>query len=165
MRELYFLSVTVHVMAAVFWLGGMFFFAAVGAPVLREIEPATLRADLFRRLGERFRGSGWTALALLVVTGTANLWFGGVLRRDTLANPDFWSSSYGRALGWKLAAVGSMIAVSALHDFVLGPAATKSAPGSRMSTAARRRAALVARANAVLGLIVVIVAVRLARGG
>jgi uncharacterized membrane protein len=47
----YFVNVTVHVFAALLWLGGMFFLAVVGAPVLRSVEPPELRAQLFRRLG------------------------------------------------------------------------------------------------------------------
>ena len=46
--SLYFINVTIHVFAALLWLGGMFFLAAVGAPVLRRVEPPALRAELFR---------------------------------------------------------------------------------------------------------------------
>lgn len=50
MSGLYFLCVTLHVLAAFLWLGGIFFLAAVGAPVLRMVEPPSLRAELFHRL-------------------------------------------------------------------------------------------------------------------
>ena len=63
----YYLSVTVHVFAAILWLGGMFFLAVVGAPVLRTVEPPELRRELFRRLGERFRAAGWAAIGVLGV--------------------------------------------------------------------------------------------------
>src|SRR5690554_4486628 len=49
--SLYHLNVTLHVLAALLWLGGMFFLAVVGAPVLRKVEPAALRARLFQELG------------------------------------------------------------------------------------------------------------------
>ena len=39
MSALYYINVTIHVLAAMLWLGGMFFLGAVGAPVLRAIEP------------------------------------------------------------------------------------------------------------------------------
>jgi putative copper export protein len=165
MRELYLLGVSIHVLAAVFWIGGMLFFAIVGAPALRRIESPGLRADLFRRLGEGFRGTGWIAIGLLLTTGTANLWFGGVLRTDVIGNPAFWLTPYGRALAWKLGAITAMLVVSGLHDFVLGPAASRCAPGSPGALRVRRRAALLARGNTVLGVIIVMVAVRLARGG
>jgi uncharacterized membrane protein len=56
---LYYLNVTVHVLAAFLWLGGMFFLGAVGAPVLRRLEPPELRARIFRELGQQFRSVGW----------------------------------------------------------------------------------------------------------
>jgi putative copper export protein len=162
---LYFLNVTVHLLAAMVWLGGMLFFVLVGAPALREIDPPALRADLFRRLGERFRTVGWAAIGVLIVTGLLNLSFRGVLDQEVLGEAAFWATPFGRSLGWKLTAVTAMVAASALHDFVLGPAASRLDPGSPEAVRARRRAAALARASALIGLIVVIVAVRLARGG
>lgn len=162
MSTAYWINVTVHVLAAMLWLGGMFFLAAVGAPVLRAVEPPSLRAELFRRLGERFRGVGWAAMGVLVGTGVLNLHFRGLLGR--MDDGAFWASRYGHALAWKLGAVAAMIAVSAVHDFVLGPAASRLTPGSTPALRARRRAAWLARVNAVIGLVLVIAAVRLARG-
>lgn len=163
--SLYYLNVTIHVLAALVWLGGMFFFAAVGAPVLRRIEPPELRARIFRQLGEQFRGVGWGAIAVLLITGTLNLHFHGLLRASVLGDPVFWATRYGHALAWKLGAVAAMLLVSALHDFVFGPAASRLRPGSPEALRMRRRAALLARLNAGLGVVVVIAAVRLARGG
>lgn len=163
MTTAYWINVTVHVLAAMLWLGGMFFLAAVGAPVLRDVEPPSLRAELFRRLGERFRGVGWAAIGVLVLTGVLNLHFRGFLR--LMDDGAFWASRYGHALAWKLASVAAMIAISAVHDFVLGPAASRLTPGSPSALRARRRAAWLARINAIVGLVLVIAAVRLARGG
>jgi len=162
----YYINVTVHVLAALLWLGGMFFVGLVGAPVLRRIEPAALRQKVFHDIGTRFLGVGWVAIGVLLVTGTINLHYRGWLRWDgVLGSSTFWQTGHGHALAWKLVAVGSMIAVSAIHDFVLGPAAGRAAPGSSQAIAMRRRAALLARVNALLGIIVVAAAVRLARGG
>lgn len=163
MRELYLLNVTVHVLAALLWLGGMLFLAAVGAPVLRTVEPPALRAELFRRLGQRFRTVGWIAIGALVATGILNLHFSAALSR--LNDAGFWGTRYGHALAWKLAAVAVMITISAVHDFVLGPRASSLRPGTPESLRARGRAAWLARINAVVGIVVVVAAVRLARGG
>ena len=164
MRELYLLNVTVHVLAAMLWLGGMLFLGAVGAPVLRKVEPAGLRAELFARLGRAFRGVGWTAIAVLLVTGVLNLHFAGLLSRRIMA-PEFWGSSYGIALAWKLTAVTVMLVISFLHDFILGPRAVGLEPGTPAALAARRRSAWLARINALVGVVLVCAAVRLARGG
>jgi len=163
--SLYHLNVTVHLLAALFWLGGMFFLAVVGAPVLRRVEPAELRAELFRRIGETYRFAGWIAIAVLVVTGALNLYFRGVLDLAVLGSGAFWATRYGHALAWKLGAVASMIVVSALHDFVLGPRASRVRAGTPEALRLRRWAALLARANAIIGIILVMAAVRLARGG
>jgi copper resistance protein D len=165
MRAFYLASVSLHVLAAMLWLGGMFFFALVGAPVLRSVEPPPLRARLFRAAGERFRTVGWSCIAVLLVTGILNLHFRGVLSTAALGSGSFWSAPWGRVLAAKLIAVGAMLAVSALHDFVHGPAASRLAPGSPEAARARGRAARWARVNAILGILVVLIAVRLARGG
>jgi hypothetical protein len=58
-----------------------------------------------------------------------------------------------------------MLIVQAVHDFNVGPAAARLTPGSPEALSARRRAALLARLSALFGIVVVIAAVRLARGG
>lgn len=63
MRTLYLFNVAVHLLAAFLWLGGMIFLAAVGAPVLRGVEPAALRG--FGALGQQFRTVGWACTAVL----------------------------------------------------------------------------------------------------
>ena len=161
--SLYYLNVTLHVLAALFWLGGMFFLAVVGAPVLRSVEPPELRRELFRRLGEGYRRAGWMAIGVLVVTGVVNLWYRGVL--DSLHEAALWATPYGQALAWKLAAVTTMLVVQGIHDFVHGPRASRVPIGTPEQLRMRSRAAWLARVNALVGVILVFAAVRLARGG
>lgn len=166
MSALYYANVTLHVLAAMLWLGGMFFLGIVGAPVLRAIEPASLRQRLFGELGRRFRFVGWWAIAVLVATGGINLYFRGWLHwRGVLGSREFWSTSVGHALSIKLLTVSLMVAISAVHDFVDGPRAGQAVPGSPEALRLLRRAALLARANALLGVLLVAAAVRLTRGG
>ena len=161
----YYVVVTIHVLAALLWLGGMFFLGAVGAPVLRAIEPPALRQRLFHDLGLRFRTVGWVAIAVLVATGVIMLGARGLLRwSGVFGAVAFWRTTFGTALAAKLVCVVTMIVISAVHDFALGPAAGRAGPGSPEAIALRRRAALLARVNALVGLLLVIVAVRLARG-
>ena len=161
----YHINVTIHVFAALLWLGGMFFLAAVGAPVLRKVEPPELRAALFRKLGEQFRTVGWASISVLLVTGFLNLHFRGMLTWSLLGSGEFWSTPYGRSLAWKLGAVTAMLIVQAIHDFQVGPAASRAPAGSGEMLVLRRRAALLARLSAVFGIVLVVAAVRLARGG
>jgi uncharacterized membrane protein len=163
MRELYLLNVTLHLLAALVWLGGTFFFALVGAPLLRTVEPPALRGRLFHVIGVRFRTVAWACIGVLLATGVLNLWFRGQASWEVLGATSFWGSPYGRALGAKLAAVTAMVLISAFHDFVDGPRSGRLAPGSPESARARRRATLLGRMNALIGVLVVILAVRLAR--
>ena len=165
MSWLYWVSVTLHVLAALLWLGGMFFLGVVGAPVLRAIEPAALRQRLFHLLGVRFRTVGWVAIAVLLVTGTLMLSARGLLAWSVvLGSAAFWRTPLGVTLAFKLVAVVTMIAVSAVHDFLVGPAASRAEAGSAEAIALRGRAALLARLNALVGLFLVVAATRLARG-
>ena len=138
-----------------FWLGGMFFLGVVGAPVLRRIEPPALRSQLFGALGRAFRTAGWVAITVLVATGVVNLYFRGLL------SAALWRST---PLLVKLAAVIVMIALSAVHDFWLGPAASRAPAGSPQAIALRRWSTIIARLNALVGLVLVAAAVRLTRG-
>jgi uncharacterized membrane protein len=162
----YYIVVTIHVLAALLWLGGMFFLGIVGAPVLRRIEPPELRQQLFHTLGLRFRTVGWWSIGVLVATGLGVLHFRGLLQWDAVfGNRAFWQTSMGVALAVKLLAVTVIVSLSAVHDFSMGPAAGRAPAGSAEAQQLRQRAAMLARVNGILALVLVIAAVRLARGG
>lgn len=164
--SLYYLNVFLHVLAALLWLGGMLFFALVGAPVLRQVDPPELRTRLFRRLGEQFRWVGWASIAVLVATGVGNLYFKGLLTARVWTGLGYWTSTpYGRVLGVKILLVTAMLVLQAFHDFWLGPGATRLEPGSPKALRFRQIASWLGRVNAVLGLALVYAAVILARGG
>lgn len=165
--HLYHLAVFLHLLAALLWLGGMFFLGVVGAPVLRKLESTALRVRLFQELGLRFRTVGWTSLGVLVTTGLWILHMRGVLRAQVWTDPAWWATPFGRALFWKLLAVLAMVVVSALHDFVFGPRAGRAQEESREGARERNRklALHLARINAGFGLLLVYWAMRLARGG
>lgn len=166
MSALYYIVVTIHILAALLWLGGMFFLGLIGAPVLRAVEPPALRQKLFQELGSRFRSVAWIAIGVLLITGTINLYYRGWLHwAGVLDSAAFWRTGTGHALAGKLVAVVAMIGASAFHDFILGPAAGRAAPGSARAIELRKRAARLARVNALLGILVVVAAVRLTRGG
>lgn len=164
--SLYHLNVFVHVLAAILWLGGMMFFALVGAPVLRQVEPPELRSRLFRRLGEQFRWVGWISIAVLLATGIGNLHFKGLLTRDVWTGLEFWTfNPYGRVLAAKLLLVTAMLVLQAFHDFYLGPSATRLEHDGPKALRFRRLASWLGRLNALLGIGLVYAAVMLARGG
>lgn len=165
MPRLYLVTVGLHLLAAMVWLGGTFFLALVGAPVLRKVQPPSLRVQLFEALGVRFRRVGWAAIWVLLATGVAMMGFRGWLDLALLSSGAFWSSAAGRAFAVKLVAVTLMLALTAAHDFVLGPAAGRADPTTPEGARLRRRSALLARWGALLGLVVLGAAVALVRPG
>jgi putative copper export protein len=98
-----------HFFAAAVWVGGTVALVFVGVPVVTRLEGET-RARSMRMLGRRWRPLGYGALLVLGVTGVP------------LAAHD-WDS--GSGFRWtllaKVAAAVALVALSALHDYVLGP--------------------------------------------
>jgi putative copper resistance protein D len=161
----YQLSVYVHLLAAIAWVGGMLFLALVVVPATREMAGPE-RARLFDAVGRRFRAVGWVCIALLLATGLVNLQQRGVSLASATSG-ELLRSPFGQVLGLKLLLVAAMLSLSAVHDFGLGPAATRALldPSAAVRGARlRRRAALVARVNGLLGLAVVFLAIALVRG-
>ncbi len=68
---MYHVSVFVHILSAIIWIGGMFFLALAVVPATRTM-PRSERATLFGIVGRRFRTVGWICIALLLVTGAIN---------------------------------------------------------------------------------------------
>lgn len=167
MRLLYLFSVWTHILAATIWIGGLFFIVLVVVPWLRRggegaMDPGAFLSDT----GKRFRAVGWICFALLLVTGSFNLWVRGVTL-EALLDARWWTSPLGVAVALKLAAFALVLAVSAIHDFVLGPRATevmRQAPGSQEALRLRRQASLLGRLNGVLALVLVALGVVIVRG-
>ncbi len=159
--NLHLLNLTVHILAAFVWIGGMLFLTLVAALALRGVEPS-VRARVFSLVGRQFRWVGWVCIAVLIVTGIFNLRYYGVgLEQLTFAS--FWSTPFGSRLAIKGVLVVVMLALSALHDFMLGPRSIASATRPGSGSGARKLASWLARLNLVLGILVVAVAVELAR--
>lgn len=165
MYALYLVSVWLHILAAVTWIGGMAFVVLVVVPWLRRGDRASA-GKFLRETGVRFRSVGWACFAILLVTGSYNLWVGGV-RWPDLVDPAWLGSPYGQAVLFKLSFVALVLIVSAVHDFVIGPRATDAIerdPDSPEAERLRRWASRLGRANALLALIIVAFAVILVRG-
>ena len=100
MPALYLLSVWIHILAAMAWIGGMFFLVLVVVPWLRAGNRANAGAFL-RETGQRFRSVGWTCFAILTLTGTFNLYARGV-RLGDFVRPEWLASPFGRSVLSKL---------------------------------------------------------------
>lgn len=165
MHSLYLVSVWLHILAATAWLGGMLFLVLVVVPWLRGGDRANAAA-LLRETGVRFRTVGWVCFAVLVVTGTFNLWARGVRSSDFL-KAEWLVSPFGQALILKLTLFVVVLLLSFVHDFYVGPRATDAISRAQASPEAkrlRRYASLLGRVNVLLALGLVALGVILVRG-
>ena len=101
--------VAVHLLAAAVWVGGSTALVFVGVPAIRTLdEPGRGRA--LRELGQRWRPLGYGALLVAALTGVS------LAARDWEHRPAF------QIVFWtKVALAVCLVAVSYLHNFVLGP--------------------------------------------
>ena len=73
MHAIYLLSVWLHIMAAVVWVGGTLFLVFVLVPAIRQPQFAALAAALIRFTGRRFRWVAWICFTIFLLTGIVNL--------------------------------------------------------------------------------------------
>lgn len=103
-----------HLMAAIFWVGGMLFLGLVAGPALRGALPPAERLRLIQGIGDRFHRFQPWLLGILVATGGYRLW----TVRDS---PDLFRGAFGTILLVKLALFGAMIVLTHLHTHSWGP--------------------------------------------
>ena len=166
MHGLYLISVWLHIMAAVVWVGGTIFLVIVLVPAIRRPQFAGVASGLIRFTALRFRWVGWFCFGAFVFTGIVNLLARGIGWQE-LQQPVFWRGSFGNTLAIKLILVAAILAISGFHDFVLGPRASdawESNPASAETLRLRRQAVKLGRLNLLLALTVMILGIMLVRG-
>jgi uncharacterized membrane protein len=101
--------VVVHLLAAIVWVGGTTALIFVGVPAIRTLEGEP-RGRAMKELGLRWRPLGYGALLVAALTGVA------LAARDWEHRPAF------QIVFWvKVAVALCLVAVSYMHNFVLGP--------------------------------------------
>jgi len=151
--------VSVHVLAAVVWIGGMGFLSLVLAPLVRSgsVPESPL---LFRAAALRFRPIVWSAIALLLATGPLLLHQRGI----PLVDPGQWPT----VLRVKLGLVGLLLLLTFSHDLLLGPRVSRinAMPASDRTAHERlllRTSRWLPRLALLLALAIIIAAILLAR--
>ena len=119
MRILYLVSVWLHILAAMTWVGGMVIFVAAVMPLLRRMD-SSLRAASIAWFGRRLRTVSWICFGVLAVTGSFNLWVRGV-RAEDLWRPEWQATTFGRLMLAKLVLVVVAVALSAVHERLTTP--------------------------------------------
>lgn len=152
--------VTLHLLAAVAWIGGMLFLSLVFAPLVKNRKAAPEFMAVFRSAALRFRVVVWAAIVVLLTTGPLLLARRGMM----LTNPASWSL----VATVKIGLVLLLLIVTALHDLVLGPQVSRASsipsssrtPWDKLVVGTAR---WLPRCSLLLALAVVAVAVILAR--
>ena len=152
--------ITVHILAAIVWVGGMLFLSLVLAPLIRSRKAAPEFMALFRSAALRFRVVAWAAIGMLLITGPMLLSQRGI----ALTLPSSWPD----IVRLKLALVGVLLVLTVLHDLVLGPRISHAVAIPEASRTAWehlvvRTARWLPRVSLLLALAVVIAAAVLAR--
>jgi putative copper export protein len=147
------ISLFFHILAAVFWIGGMLFLSLVVAPFLKSVADEDKRSEIYQVVGTSFRFWGWIAIAVLLVTGPVNLYLMGI-PPALIFEKSFIASGYGLKLMLKLGLVLIIVVSSLMHDFWLGPRARASAGYTTL-------AMYMGRSNLVIALIIVVLGVLL----
>jgi uncharacterized membrane protein len=152
-----------HLLAAMFWVGGQIFLVAVVLPALRRAVAPDERARLAAAVGRQYLYTAWIALTVLVGTGIANAVLGGVT----------WASltdtTYGHILAVKAALVMVVLALTAVHGLYYGGRLEELARHARADARAaaryktlQRRSVRLSAINLFLNLVIVLLAAQLA---
>jgi putative copper export protein len=162
----YEVSVSLHILAACVWVGGMIFLGIVVLPILRQPEYRAVAVPLIQAAGIRFRWVGWMAVGTLVLTGIANLRFRGYAWTQW-RNGTIWQGGFGHTLAAKVSLVAAILIISAVHDLAIGPRFIRIAveqPDLPAARRLRRQAAWIGRIVLLLSIAVVVLGVMLVRG-
>lgn len=160
MNFFYIILVWTHLIAATFWIGGMLFLSLVAVPLMRQdSDPLTAQRG-FISLARRFRTLVWSALFILVVTGSVLL--GNVINFQAPL------SSWPPVVLTKLILVFLLAVVSISHDRIMGQKVRilKTKAISELSVGERlllRFSPLLGRLTLLLGLGVLLLAVIMVR--
>jgi putative copper resistance protein D len=157
---MYVTLVTLHILAAIAWIGGMIFLSLVLAPLVRSRKAAPEFMALFRSAARRFRIVAWVAMGVLLTTGPGLLSQRGV----ALLNPVAWPF----IVSIKLNLVAILLILTLLHDLLLGPRVSRASEIPASSRTAWERTVVqtarwLPRLSLLTALAVVIAAATLAR--
>ena len=153
--------VWIHVVAAVVWFGGVLFMVMVMVPAARGVLDPPMRSRFMAQIGRRFRNVTWASAAILIVTGILNITMrvGGQDIQDI--------RFFMRVLTVKFLLVVVILAITALHDFVLAPRLTprpgEPPPDQAILRQRMIRLSWLPRISVVLGLVVMLLGLVLSR--
>ena len=143
---------TIHIIAASLWVGGMLFMVLVLSPYVRKLPDFVHH---FQEVGKRYSFWGtFISLTVLFLTGLYNMNVMGVPFIKVFST----NTVYAHTLSHKLYLFFITVVIAVVHDYVLGLRAHKS---ERL----RILSAVAGVINLILGITIIYLAVRLRFGG
>ena len=146
MRTFYLVTVWLHIVAAMAWIGGMVLFVTVVMPRVRRLDDP-VRLPFLRGVIGRFRRAMWIAFGVLGLTGALNVWLRGVDLSDVMS-AEWRAGAFGHLVIAKLVLFLAAAGVVVLHERIGGSGRTR----------------WLGRVTLVIGLIMVAIGVVLVRG-
>ncbi len=117
---LYWICISLHLLAATLWLGHMFVWSLVVGPAIKRVEPPAT-AELLRERSLFMGALGWPALTVLILTGLYLLSARGIAPLDLVTGRAF--AAGGGVLAVKLLLVLWMILYQAIWGHHRAPIA------------------------------------------
>jgi uncharacterized membrane protein len=156
----WFAAVSLHVLAAVAWIGGMLFLSVVLVPLLRREQATLEQIALFRFAARRFRIVVWLSIVVLFSTGPVLL----QARQVSLTVPHDWPP----LVRIKIALVTVLLFLTVAHDFFLGQRvnrirAISDMERTRFDTLLLESSTWIPRLAVIVGILVLLAAIGLAR--
>jgi len=145
----------------------MIFLSFVLLPAIRKPEYMRYYHRLVNDTGVNFSRLGWGALTLFFITGLYQLHVRGIEWYD-LFNPRTYTTPTGKLVGLKLSFYTAILLLQALHDFVVGPRATRlgdEAPDSPEYRRYKGYARIIGMTVFFLSLFMALFGVMIVRGG
>ncbi len=168
-HNLYILSVVIHILSVVVWLGSAAFLVIAALPFFKKIAPDQL-LSFFEFSEKRLRIIGWSAFLLLLLTGIYSIHYR--FGFSSITQQAFWIDGAGQLLFFKLLLFVVIIGLSFWHDFISGPKTLgiwREFRNGRLEcenelSKLRRYASLLGRIIGIIAIAIIVLAVKIVRG-
>ena len=147
----------IHILSALFWLGGMIYFELILRPSLSGVSPEEIQ-KINQGIGKRFGPLAWLAIAVIAITGTIR-----TVQQSTLSGIDALLDMSDMTLNLKVAIFIVMVIIGGVSYFTIQK--LPKAKSREEALEIQKRLVLLVRSNIILGIIVLFLAVGLREGG
>lgn len=151
---LYILFLFLHVLFAIFWVGGMLYLPLIMLPSIKKYPQ---RMEIIIKSGLKFRNYGWISLLGLFLTGLSIVYFRGMIWSiDFLFN-----TALGKILFLKLIVFLLVVIMLIIHDLFIGNFLIN--PSNQYNEYLIKIAKFTGKINLILSLLVVLLGILISR--